>query len=78
MQTWNQWGPALLVCLAVLVGTIYSNVRIGDLQTAFHRELDLLRELIKSEAASIRTELRTEIKRLEDKIDRIGSPIARP
>jgi hypothetical protein len=61
-----------------VIGIIYNNARIGDLQTAFHREIDSLRDLIKSEAASIRSELRTEIKRVEDKIDRIGSPILRP
>jgi hypothetical protein len=63
------WGPALLVCLTVVIGIFYNNARLGDLRTyvdarfnAMDHRFDDLKDFIKSE-----------VRRLEDR----QSPIHR-
>jgi hypothetical protein len=63
------WGPALLVCLTVVIGIFYDNSRISDLRSyvdsrfnAVDRSFDDLKDFIKSE-----------VRRLEDR----QSPIHR-
>lgn len=63
------WGPALLICLTVLLGILYSNSRLSDLRSyvdarfnAVNRRFDDMKDFIKSE-----------VRRLEDR----QSPIHR-
>jgi hypothetical protein len=62
----NEWGPALLVCVTVATGIIFQNIRLSDFRTHFDKRIDDLRDLVKSEIA-----------RLEKRIESLESPLAK-
>jgi len=62
----SQWGPALLVCFTVVIGLVYQNTRISDLKWSMDKRFDDLKDYIRSE-----------FKRVDERIDRLESPIAR-
>ena len=82
------WGPALLVCFTLVIGVIYNSSRISDLRADLRSALLDLRSYMDARFNAVdkrfddsnrRIEdskelLRSEIRRLEDRI----SPIHRP
>jgi hypothetical protein len=62
----NQWGPALLVCFTVIIGLFYQNTRMSDFKGAIDKRFDDLKDYIKSE-----------FRRVDERIDRLESPLAR-
>jgi hypothetical protein len=64
----NTWGPAIMVCLTVLVGILMNNKRVDD-----------LRSDVAAQIASLRSDLIARIdgleKRLVDRLDRLEHPI---
>jgi hypothetical protein len=70
MQTANaifaQWGPSLMVCFTIVIGLFYSNSRLNDLKDAFNKRIDDLKDYIGSE-----------FKRVDERIDRLESPLVR-
>jgi hypothetical protein len=62
----SQWGPALLVCFTVIIGMFYQNTRMTDLRTSIDNRFDDLKDYMKSE-----------FKRVDERIDRLESPLAR-
>ena len=62
----NQWGPALLVCFTVIIGLFYQNTRMSDFKGAIDKRFDNLKDYIKSE-----------FRRVDERIDRLESPLAR-
>lgn len=61
----TDWGALIAVFIAVLVGGIFNNQRVGSLQ----REIDMLRSSLLAELAAMKRELLAEIKVLESKVD---------
>ena len=55
--------------LAVILAWIHSNARINDNTARMDKRIDDLREIIRAEAASTRTELRAELRRVEEVVD---------
>jgi len=68
-----QWGPALLLLLGIVLGTIYNNRSIAHLDP---RITDSIRS---SDArhADLKDFIRSEISRLESRIDRLEHPVIR-
>jgi len=62
----NIWGPALLVCFTVVVGLFYQNTRMNDLKDAINGRFDDMKDYMKSE-----------FKRVDERIDRIDSGLIR-
>jgi hypothetical protein len=62
----NEWGPVLLVCFTVATGIIFQNTRLSDFRTHFDKRIDDLRDLVKSEIA-----------RVERRIESLESPLAK-
>jgi hypothetical protein len=62
----GQWGPVAVIVGGYLLGIYFQNRRIDDLRDSINRRFDDLRELLKSE-----------IKRLDERLDRLEQPIVR-
>jgi hypothetical protein len=77
MQTANtilsQWGPALLVCFTVIIGLFYQNTRINDLRAFFDKRFDDMGKRFDD----LKDLMKSEFKRVDERIDRLESPLAR-
>ncbi len=62
----NQWGPVAVIVGGYLLGIFFQNRRIDDLRDSMNKRFDDLRDLLKSE-----------IKRIEERLDRLEHPIVR-
>jgi len=60
----NQWGPVAVIVGGYLLGMFFQNRRIDDLRDSINKRFDDLRDLLKSE-----------IKRVEERIERLEHPI---
>ena len=76
----SQWGPALLVCFTVVLGLFYQNSRMSDL----NRRIDDLKGSIDKRFEDmgkrfddLKDYIKSEFKRVEERIERIESPIIR-
>jgi hypothetical protein len=80
----SQWGPALLVCFTVVLGLFYQNSRINDLnrriddlKASFDKRFDDLKASIDKRFDDMKDYIRSEFKRVDERIDRLESPIVR-
>ncbi|MBV9768061.1 MAG: hypothetical protein JOZ32_00700 [Bryobacterales bacterium] len=62
----SQWGPVAVIVGGYLLGIYFQNRRIDDLRDSMNRRFDDLRDLLKSE-----------IKRVEERIDHVEERIDR-
>ncbi len=62
----NQWGPVAVIVGGYLLGIFFQNRRIDDLRDSMNKRFDDLRDLLKSE-----------VKRVEERLDRLEHPIVR-
>ncbi len=62
----NQWGPVAVIVGGYLLGFFFQNRRIDDLRDSMNRRFDDLRDLLKSE-----------VKRLEERFDRVDQRLER-
>jgi hypothetical protein len=66
MNQFNQWGPIAVIVVGYLLGIFFQNRRVDDLKDSMNKRFDDMRDLLKSE-----------VKRLEEHIDRIDHPVVR-
>jgi hypothetical protein len=62
----NQWGPVAVIVGGYLLGIFFQNRRIDDLRDSMNKRFDDLRDLLKSE-----------VKRIEERLERLEHPIVR-
>jgi hypothetical protein len=62
----SQWGPVAVIVGGYLLGVFFQNRRIDDLRDSMNKRFDDLRDLLKSE-----------VKRVEERLDRLEHPIVR-
>ena len=62
----NQWGPVAVIVGGYLLGIFFQNRRIDDLRDSMNRRFEDLRDLLKSE-----------VKRIEERLDRLEHPTVR-
>jgi hypothetical protein len=67
MNQLSSWGPAAIIPAGYVIGFFFQNRRIDDLRDATNNRFSDLKDFIKSENS-----------RLEDRIDRLEPPLARP
>jgi hypothetical protein len=68
-----QWGPAFLILFGIFLGVIYNNRSINHLETRMN---DLIRnEEIRH--TDLKDLIKSEIRRVEDRIARLEHPIIR-
>jgi hypothetical protein len=80
----SQWGPALLVCLTVIIGLFYQNTRMNDMKDAFNRRFDDMDKRFDDMKSSfnkrfddLKDLMKSEFRRVDERIDRLESPLAR-
>ncbi len=80
----NQWGPALLICFTVVLGLFYQNSRMNDLgrriddvKASLDKRIDDLKGSIKKRFDDLKDYIKSEFKRVDERIDRLESPLAR-
>ena len=81
----TQWGPALLLLLGIVLGVLYNNRSISQLDTRIADRIGHLDTRIADlmRASEIRHNdlkdlIQSEIRRLEDRIARLEGPLVRP
>ena len=62
----GQWGPVAVIVGGYLLGIYFQNRRIDDLRDSMNKRFDDLHALLKSE-----------VKRLDERFDRLEHPIVR-
>ncbi len=62
----NQWGPVAVIVGGYLLGIFFQNRRIDDLRDSIGHRFEDLRDLLKSE-----------VKRLEERFDRVDERLER-
>jgi archaellum component FlaC len=80
----NEWGPAILVCLPIVVGVVFqnkrlddTNARISDLRSEIDGRLSDFRAHLDTRIDDLRDLVKSEIGRLEKRIESLESPLAK-
>ena len=69
----SQWGPDLLICFTVVVGLIYQNTRMTDMRDALSKRFDDMGKRFDD----LKDLMKSEFKRVDERIDRLESPLVR-
>jgi hypothetical protein len=73
----GQWGPALLVCFTVIIGLFYQNARMTDLRSSVDKRFDDMKSSFDKRFDDLKDLIKSEFKRVDERIDRLESPLAR-
>ena len=69
----NQWGPVAVIVGGYLLGVFFQNRRIDDLRDSINKRFEDLRDLLKSEVKS----LEERFDRVDQRLERLEHPIVR-
>ncbi len=73
----GQWGPVAVIVGGYLLGIYFQNRRIDDLRDSINRRFDDLRDSINKRFDGLHDLLKSEVKRLDERLDRMEHPIVR-
>jgi hypothetical protein len=73
----GQWGPVAVIVGGYLLGIYFQNRRIDDLRDSMNRRFDDLRDSINKRFDGLHDLLKSEVKRLDERLDRLEHPIVR-
>jgi hypothetical protein len=73
----GQWGPVAVIVGGYLLGIYFQNRRIDDLRDSINRRFDDLRDSINKRFDGLHDLLRSEVKRLDERLDHLEHPIVR-
>jgi hypothetical protein len=73
----NQWGPGAVIVGGYLLGIFFQNRRIDDLRDSMNKRFDDLRETMNKRFDDLHDLLKSEVKRVEERLDRLEHPIVR-
>jgi hypothetical protein len=73
----NQWGPVAVIVGGYLLGIFFQNRRIDDLRDSMNKRFDDLRETMNKRFDDLHDLLKSEVKRVEERLDRLEHPIVR-
>lgn len=73
----GQWGPVAVIVGGYLIGIYFQNRRIDDLRDSVNRRFDDLRTSINNRFDDLHDLLKSEVKRLDEHIDRLEHPVVR-
>ena len=77
----NQWGPIAVIVGGYLLGIFFQNRRIDDLRDSMNKRFDDLRDLLKSEVKRLEDRigrLEVRVERVEQRLDRIEDRLEHP
>lgn len=69
----SEWGPAILVCLTVAVGLLFSNSRQTDLRNEMNARFEGMEKRFDKRFDDLKDWIRAELRRIEERT----SPIQR-
>jgi hypothetical protein len=73
----NQWGPVAVIVAGYLLGIYFQNRRIDDLRDSMNRRFDDLRDVVNKRFDGSLDLLKSEVKRIEERLDRLEHPVIR-
>jgi hypothetical protein len=73
----GQWGPVAVIIGGYLLGIYFQNRRIDDLRDSMNRRFDDLRDSINKRFDGLHDLLKSEVKRLDERLDHLEHSIAR-
>ena len=73
MNQMNQWGPIAVIVGGYLLGVFFQSRRIDDLKDSMNKRFDD----VNSRFDDMRDLVKSEVRRIEDRIGRLESPIVR-
>ena len=73
----GQWGPVAVIVGGYLLGIYFQNRRIDDLRDSMNRRFDDLRDSINKRFDGLHDLLKSEVNRLDERLDRLEHPIVR-
>jgi len=73
----GQWGPVAVIVGGYLLGIYFQNRRIDDLRDSINRRFDDLRNSMNKRFDDLHDLLKSEVKRLDERFDRLEHPIVR-
>jgi len=73
----GQWGPVAVIVGGYLLGIYFQNRRIDDLRDSMNRRIDDLRDSMNKRFDDLHALLKSEVKRLDERFDRLEHPIVR-
>jgi archaellum component FlaC len=88
MSQWQTWGPAIVIIAGYLLGFYFQhrdierlerrlNQRIDDLRLDLNKRIDDFRSEINHRFDDLKDWIRSEVKRLEERIERLEHPVSR-
>src|SRR3984957_9036627 len=72
-----QWGPVAVIVGGYLLGIFFQNRRIDDLRDSMTTRLDDLCESMNKRFDDLHDLLKSEVKRVESRLERLEHPIVR-
>ena len=73
----NQWGPVAVIVGGYLLGIFFQNRRIDDLRDSMNKRFDDLRETMNKRFDDLHDLLKSEVRRLDERLARLEHPIVR-
>jgi len=73
----GQWGPVAVIVGGYLLGIYFQNRCIDDLRDSVNRRFDDLRTTMNNRFDDLHDLLKSEVKRLDERLDRIEHPVIR-
>jgi hypothetical protein len=73
----GEWGPVAVIVGGYLLGIYFQNRRIDDLRDCINRRFDDLRDSINKRFDGLHDLLKSEVKRLDERLDHLEHPIVR-
>jgi hypothetical protein len=73
----GQWGPVAVIVGGYLLGIYFQNRRIDDLRDSMNRRFDDLRDSMNKRFDGLHDLLKSEVRRLDERLDRLEHPIVR-
>jgi hypothetical protein len=85
MNQLSNWGPVVVIVVGYVIGFYFQNRRIDDLRDAMNQRFSSmdarfsdLSGKMDSRFVDMKDFIKSEISRLEDRIERLEHPVARP
>lgn len=71
------WAATAIIVIGYMAGFFFQNRRIDDLRSSLEKRNDNLRSSIENRFDDLKDWIHSEIRRLEDRIERLEHPITR-
>lgn len=78
MNQLSNWGPAVVIVLGYVIGFYFQNRRIDDLRDSINQRFSDLNSRMDSRFVDLKDFVKSEISRVEGRIDRLERPVAKP